>query len=264
MLASTGMTAVPTRLETALQSDRSAVVVLLFALPGVCWAWIVAMARDMSGSMAGASRWMMTPSWDSQHLFLLWAMWAVMMTGMMLPSATPMLLVYGAAVRRRAAGQDRHLIYALAAGYLTVWALFSVLTTVLQRWLAEWLLVSPMMTLTSPATGGVVLILAGIYQWTPLKRVCLTVCQSPLGFMMGHWRDGAPGAYRMGLEHGFHCLGCCWALMLLLFVGGVMNLWVILALTLFVAFEKVGLFGRYGNQVSGAALLAVGVLMLVR
>jgi predicted metal-binding membrane protein len=175
-----------------------------------------------------------------------------------------MLLIYGAAVRNRRDANPHHLIYTLATGYMTVWTLFSILTTAAQRWFAERLLISPMMELTNPIVGAVLLVLAGIYQWTPLKRACLKVCQSPLGFMMGRWRDGAPGAFRMGLEHGLHCLGCCWALMLLLFVGGVMNLWVILALTLFVAFEKMGLFGRNGNRISGGALLTAGLLMLVR
>ena len=237
---------------------------LLLALPAVCWAWIVAMARDMYGPMTGASRWMMTSSWDGWHIFLLWMMWAVMMTGMMLPSAAPTILIYGAAARRQHGRRAAKLIYALAAGYLAVWALFSVLATAVQRVLGELLIISPMMELTSPAAGAALLVAAGVYQWTPLRQACLQACQSPLGFLLRRWRDGWRGASQMGMEHGFYCLGCCWALMLLLFVGGVMNLVVIAGLTGFVAFEKMGLFGRHGSRVSGTLLVTLGLWMLTR
>jgi predicted metal-binding membrane protein len=253
----------PTRLERALGHDRAPLIVLLILLPLVCWSWIVVMARDMYGPMTGASAWMMTLRWDAPHLVLLWAMWAVMMVAMMLPSATPMLLMYGVAARRRGTsdGAARQ-IYALAAGYVTVWALFSVLATAAQRILSTLVIVSPMMTPTSPAFGAALLLVAGIYQLTPLKRVCLQKCQSPLGFLMHHWRGGAGGAFRMGLDHGAYCFGCCWALMLLLFVGGVMNLAVIAALTAFVAFEKIGPFRAHGARVSGALLIAAALWML--
>jgi len=125
------------------------------------------------------------------------------------------------------------------------------------------LLLSPMMELTSPVTGAMLLMVAGVYQLTPLKRACLQACQSPLGFLVSRWRDGWRGAWRMGVEHGVYCLGCCWALMLLLFVGGVMNLAVIGALTLFVAFEKLGLLGRHGAWISGALLLGTGAWMIM-
>ena len=152
----------------------------------------------------------------------------------------------------------------MAAGYLTIWALFSVLATVAQRILVERLLLSPMMEMTSAAAGATVLILAGVYQLTPLKDSCLRACQSPLGFLMRRWRDGSRGAFRMGLEHGLYCLGCCWAMMLLLFVGGVMNLAVIGGLTAFVAVEKMRLLGRQGARISGIVLVVVGLWMFTR
>jgi predicted metal-binding membrane protein len=223
------------------------------------------MARDMYGPMTGASAWMMTLRWDARHVLLLWAMWAVMMAGMMLPSAAPMLLLYGVAARRRSVGaRVAYEIYALAAGYVAVWALFSVVATGAQRVLSMLLIVSPMMTLTSPMAGAALLLLAGIYQLTPLKRVCLQNCQSPFSFLMHRWRAGVDGSFRMGVNHGTYCLGCCWALMLLLFVGGVMNLAVIAALTAFVAFEKFGPFGPQGARVSGMLLIAAAVWALVR
>jgi predicted metal-binding membrane protein len=253
-----------TRIESALQSERLTVAVPLLTVIIACWTWIAVIARDMYGPMTGASRWMMTTSWDAAHLFLLWGMWAVMMTAMMLPSAAPTILLYGAAVRRMPRVPATSAIYALTAGYVVVWALFSVMATAVQRVLAELLLISPMMVLTSPAAGATVLIVAGVYQWTPLKRACLKACESPLGFLMRGWQDNLGGAFRLGLEHGLLCLGCCWALMLLLFAGGVMNLAVIAALTVFVAFEKLGPFGPWGTRISGAALVTMGCWMLLR
>ena len=253
----------PTALELALQHHRGPFIVLLILFPVVCWAWIVVMARDMYGPMTGASAWMMTLRWDVRHVLLLWLMWAVMMVGMMLPSASPMLLMYGVAARRQGfdAAASRK-IYALAAGYVVVWSLFSVLATSTQLMLSTRLALSPMMTLVSPRVGASLLIVAGVYQLTPIKRVCLEKCQSPLGFLMHHWRAGVGGAFRMGIDHGVYCLGCCWALMLLLFVGGVMNLTVIAALTAFVAFEKLGPFGIQTSRVSGLLLVGLGVAIL--
>ena len=254
----------PTFLESTLQCHRAPAVVLLVMLPIVSWVWIVVMARDMYGPMTGASAWMMTPTWDTRHLLLLWAMWAVMMTGMMLPSASPLVLLYGASARRSAVRTTGRQIYALAAGYLVAWTVFSLAATALQRALAALLLVSPMMEVTSSRLTAALLLIAGLYQWTPLKHACLRTCQSPLGFLMSRWRSGSSGAFRMGVEHGVHCVGCCWALMLLLFAGGVMNLTVILALTAFVAFEKLAPLGLHGARISGVILVAAGLWILLR
>jgi predicted metal-binding membrane protein len=240
-----------TRFEAAIADSRLPVFLFTGLLLVVSWVWIGAMARDMYGPMTGPSAWMMTARWDPRHLLLLWLMWAVMMAAMMLPSAIPLILLYAATARRRDGARSAATrSYLLAFGYLTVWGLFSAAATALQRGLSSALLLSPMME-------------AGVYQLTPLKRVCVTKCQSPLGFLMRHWRPGRAGAFRMGFENGLYCLGCCWALMLLLFVGGVMNLTVILALTAFVAFEKLGPFGERGARISGALLLLVGVWLLV-
>jgi predicted metal-binding membrane protein len=256
----------PTAIESALRDNRTPAVVVLIVLPLVSWMWIAVMARDMYGPMTGASAWMMTAVWDVRHLTLLWAMWAVMMLGMMLPSASPMLLLFGGIARRsaRAASAVSGQIYAFAAGYLVVWAVFSVGATALQRLLATLLFVSPMMEATTPVVGAALLIIAGAYQLTPIKQSCLRTCRSPLGFLMSRWRPRVAGAFRMGLEHGTLCVGCCWALMLLLFAGGVMNLAVIAALTAFVAFEKLTPFGTRGARLGGVLLIVGGLLMLVR
>ena len=254
----------PTFLESALRADRAAALILLVVVPAVSWLWIVVMARDMYGSMTGPSAWMMTPRWDASHLLLLWAMWAVMMTGMMLPSASPLVLLYGAAARRSGDETATRRIYALTAGYLFIWALFSIGASALQRGFSALLLMSPMMEGASARFSAALLLLAGLYQLTPIKLACLRACQSPLGFLMSRWRGGVSGAFRMGLAHGAYCVGCCWALMLLLFAGGVMNLAVIAALTAFVAFEKLAPFGRHAARITGTLLIAGGLWMLVR
>jgi predicted metal-binding membrane protein len=251
-------------LVLALRAERTPLILLLILLPLASWSWIVVMARDMYGPMTGASAWMMTSHWNAPHLLLLWAMWAVMMTGMMLPSASPMLLLAGGTARQQTGTGGGRVMYGLASGYLAVWALFSIGATAIQWLLVRLFIVSPMMELTTPAAGAVLLAVAGVYQLTPLKQACLTTCQSPLAFLIRRWRHGAWGGFRMGLEHGAYCVGCCWALMLLLFVGGVMNLMVIAALTAFVAFEKLVPFGGRSAYVSGALLLAAAVWMLLR
>jgi predicted metal-binding membrane protein len=247
-----------TLLEAALQQERALILVLALVMLA-SWTWIVVMADDMYGTMLGASAWMMTTDWDAAHLLLLWAMWAVMMTAMMLPSAAPFVLLYAGAVRGRPAddGTGSLAVYALAAGYLLVWGAFSVAATGLQRLLSEALVLTPMMEPGTPLMTAAVLALAGVFQLTPQKRTCLRVCRSPLSYLLQHWRPGTLGALRMGIEHGAYCLGCCWALMLLLFAGGVMNLTVIVALTLWVIAEKYLPFGEWTARASGIVLLAL-------
>ena len=146
---------------------------------------------------------------------------------------------------------------------LVVWTLFRLGVTAIQRVLARMTVVSPMMEISSPATCAALLFIAGLYQLTPIKLACLRNCQSPLGFLMSRWRNGSAGAFRMGLHHGAYCVGCCWALMLLLFAGGVMNLAVIAALTAFVAFEKLAPFGVHGARIGGVLLIMTGLWMIV-
>lgn len=229
------------------------VTVLLVLVPLVCWVWIIVLSRDMYGPMTGASAWMMTAVWDAPHLFLLWLMWAVMMTGMMLPSAAPMVMLAG----------DGGRPYFLALGYLSTWLAFSAGATILQWLLMRALVLTPMMAVSGPAAGASLLAIAGVYQWTPLKHACLATCQSPMAFVTRRWRSGNIGAFTMGAEHGVYCVGCCWALMLLLFAGGVMNLAVIAALTAFVAFEKLAPLGMWGARISGTALIAGAAWMLL-
>src|SRR5580700_5987680 len=229
------MTSIPNR--DRLTCDRWIVGATLAAVVALCWSWIAPMALDMYGPMTGCSAWMMTQTWDFTHQALLFAMWAVMMIGMMLPSAAPAVFLY-ASVARRNAESERVLarVFAFAAGYLVVWSIFSLMATALQLGLTKASLLSPMMELRSRWFGGGLVLLAGAYQLTPWKRKCLECCRRPVD---------DTGAFRSGMRNGISCLGCCWALMFLLFVGGVMNLWWLSALTIFVMLEKLTLHRRH-------------------
>jgi predicted metal-binding membrane protein len=255
----------PTAVEAAVANPRASLAIVLIALPVACWLWVIAMARDMYGPMSGASAWMMTVTWDAPRIVLLWAMWAAMMAGMMLPTAAPLLLLYARAMRNRdGLANPGARIYAMGAGYVVIWALFSVAATALQRVLASSSILTAMMEPSNDRAAGVLLIVAGLYQLTPFKDACLSACRSPITLLSTRWREGIAGAFRMGAEHGLYCLGCCWAMMLLLFAGGVMNLSVIAALTIWVAFEKLAPFGRQSARLSAMLLLIFGVWMAWR
>jgi len=251
-----------TLLESIVRHERRVLVAALVAVPLLCWAWIIPMARDMYGAMSGPSAWMMTPVWDARHTALLAAMWIVMMIGMMTPSAAPTLLLYAGVMRKSEGPAAALRVYPMAAGYLLVWTAFSIAATLLQRALSATVL-SPMMTLVNPWAAAAVLVIAAAYQLTPLKGACLDSCRSPVGFLTSHMRPGAAGAFRLGVDHGIYCVGCCWALMLLLFAGGVMNLWTIAALTAFVLFEKLAPFGGRTRPLSAAGLAAAAAWVLL-
>ena len=252
-----------TRLQAALRHERLIVGAGLSLVTLVSWGWILAMSADMYGSMRGASAWAMTTEWDVPHLVLLFAMWAVMMVAMMLPSVVPMVMLYMGVVRRSEPAALATRAYSMLGGYVLIWAAFSVVAAVAQRVLTAQALVSPMMVLANERLGGALLVLVAAYQFTALKRDCLDACRSPLALFTTYWRPGLRGAFQMGLRHAVYCLGCCWALMLLLFVGGVMNAFVIAALTLFVLIEKVTPLGRIASWVGGLVLAAIGVGLLL-
>ena len=202
--------------------------------------------------------------WTITDAIFTFVMWAVMMVAMMTPSAAPVFLIF-AGMQRKQTG--RHLPFGLllfGAGYLLVWSGFSAIAAVAQWALHSAAMLSPAMKTVSPWLGGGILIGAGLYQLTPSKRACLSHCQSPLGFLMSHWRSGNAGALRMGLAHGAYCLGCCWALMCVLFVVGVMNLVWVAVLSAFVLLEKVGPAGQAVSRVAGGGMVAAGVLMWFR
>ena len=205
--------------------DRLAIVTALIGVAAVSWLYLIRMAAamktmspdmDMAGmDMAGM---MQMRTWAAADFLLIFLMWAIMMVGMMVPSAIPMSLIY-AAVARKAAGQGTPLAptAVFVSGYVLIWTFFSGAATIAQWGLDQAALLSHMMVVTSPKLGASILILAGVYQMTPAKNACLQHCRTPAHFISKHWRQGAWGAFQMGIVHGAYCLGCCWALMILLF-----------------------------------------------
>jgi len=251
--------------------QRAEVLIGLGMLAAVAWTYLFYQDWSMSRMDAAAMAEPATGAWGVQELLLLFVMWGVMMAAMMLPSVTPMVLLFAALSRQLAENKSREnraqepplwKTGIFLSGYLVVWTGFSVLATLGQWGLHAAALLSEMMFTTSSLVGGVVLMAAGIYQWTPLKQACLAHCRSPLAYLMTEWRSGTWGAFRMGFIHGAYCTGCCWLLMTLLFVVGVMNLWWIIALSVFVLVEKVVSKGVWLARGSGLLLIAWGGWML--
>ena len=251
-------------LQAILARERLTVLAGLAGAVALSWLYLVPASRDMYCAMDGLSAWMMESTWDAGYLALIFGMWVVMMIGMMLPSAAPAILLYAMVLRNSPQAEAPVArTYAFAAGYLLAWLGFSLAATLLQWGLAEAAVLSPMMVSTSPALGAGLLILAGVYQLTPLKQSCLTRCRAPAAFITQHFRPGISGALRLGAHHGLYCVGCCWALMLLLFFGGVMSLLWIAAITIFVLLEKLAPFGAQGGRLSGGLLVAAGLCLLL-
>jgi predicted metal-binding membrane protein len=207
----------------------------------------------------------MTPEWTSTDFILLVLMWLVMMIAMMTPSVAPLILVF-ARVNRERKQQDHPFVNAgyLITGYFLVWAVFSVAATSLQWLLQQISLLNPEMKTTNKILGSIILTLTGIFQFTPLKQTCLTHCRSPINFVLLHWKEGKTGALRMGIENGFYCVGCCWMLMVLLFVAGIMNLLWVAFIALFVLVEKISQGTKWIPYVAGFVLITYGILLLTK
>lgn len=253
-----------TPLEAVLKRERVVVLAGLVAAVVISWLYLVLASSDMYGAMDGLSAWMMTGTWDLEYTLLIFAMWAVMMVGMMLPSAAPAILLYAMVLRNSPqAGVPVARAYAFMGGYLLAWTGFSAIATALQWLLAKTALLSPMMDSAHSWLSASLLILAALYQLTPFKQTCLDGCRAPVDFLTRNWRPGLGGAVRLGIHHGVYCVGCCWALMLLLFAGGVMSLLWIGAITIYVLAEKLLPQGVQGSRWSGALLLLAGLWMLV-
>ncbi|MDZ5695842.1 DUF2182 domain-containing protein [Chelativorans sp. M5D2P16] len=263
-----------TALESLLRRDRVIVAGALALLTVLAWAYLLWLADSMAGmgmpAMGGDPMpgGVMAPGlamWSPAEFGFMFIMWFVMMIGMMSPSVTPMILIY-ARVGRQAAAQGKPLAATgvFVAGYLLAWGVFSLAATVCQWALESALLLSPTMSSASARFSGLLLMATGLYQWTPQKDVCLSRCQSPLHFIQQHggFRRDVPGSLRLGLRHGLYCIGCCWMLMALLFVGGVMNIAWIAAIAIFVLLEKIVPAGRLLSRAAGVALLAAGLWLL--
>lgn len=251
--------------EALLKRDKSVVLTGILLITAVAWGYMAIEARAMyhTGVCQCAGMKMSAPDsapWSVGTLAPLFLMWTEMMVAMMLPSAAPMILTF-AAVNRKRREQARPYVPTahFTAGYLIIWTAFSAVAAVAQWYLHGKALLSPLMVSTSPALAGGLLVAAGLFQWTPLKNACLTHCRSPLSFLMTDWREGRWGAVAMGLKHGSYCTGCCWILMMLLFVAGVMNLFWIAVISVLVLAEKVAPNGLSVGKISGAALVLWGL-----
>jgi predicted metal-binding membrane protein len=246
--------------------DRAVIASCIGLITALAWAYLVHLNRHMvapeGDTMLSGMGMVMDRPWDGGDLLLTFVMWAVMMVGMMAVPALPVLLLFAGVHAGRV---DRGVVPAVPSfglGYLSIWLAFSAGATAAQWALHEGALLSPTMATSSTAVAGIILIAAGAYQLTPLKAGCLARCRSPLGFLMSNWRDGSGGAFLMGVRHGIFCLGCCWALMAVLFVVGVMNLAWVGVLTLFILAEKIGPTGARVSRAGGALLIALGVVLV--
>ena len=246
--------------------DRIVVFASAAALTALAWLYLVLLVRTMPmDAMAGMPMPMSMPmprSWSLAELAFLFGMWLVMMVGMMAPSAAPVMLLFAAAQARRGARDARVAVGLFALGYAIVWTGFSAVAALAQWTLHAFAMLSPAMAASSGRVAGAILLVAGLYQLLPLKSACLSRCRSPIAFLMTRWRDGRLGALEMGLRHGAWCVGCCFALMTVLFAAGVMNLVFVAALALFVLLEKTGPGGLLVARAGGVLLIAGGAFML--
>ena len=261
-----------TALESVLRRDRHAVLAALLVLALLAWAYVAWLSTHMvmpAASMPGLDMNMgaMAPQihgWVPADFLFSVLMWAVMMAGMMLPSAAPVILLY-ARVGRQAEAQHKPLAATgwFAGGYLLAWSGFSLLAALLQAALSRAALLTPGLASASDLMGGIILVAAGAYQWAPLKERCLANCRSPLSFLQRHggFKRQGLASLGLGLRHGMYCIGCCWALMLLLFVGGVMNIAWIAGLSVLVLVEKLLSEGRAVSRWVGAGLMIGGLTL---
>jgi len=255
---------IPRMVGILLRRDRGAVLFGLAVAVALAWTYLLLGAgTDMETmDMGGGQTMMMPPIWTPGYVGLVFLMWAIMMVAMMLPSAAPTILLVDALSRQRSGSAPASAVF-FGLGYLLVWFAFSLGATALEWGLDEASLLSEAMALGSMLLAGSILVAAGIYQWTPLKDTCLRHCRSPVSFLVQNWREGALGAIWTGVRHGSFCLGCCWMLMALLFVGGVMNLVWIGAIALLVLIEKVVPWGGRMSRIAGIVLAGWGVATLV-
>lgn len=247
--------------EALLRRHRKITITALALLAGLAWTWLAAGA-GMAMSEPGMAGHGMAMAWGGPRIALTLAMWWVMMVAMMIPAAAPVILLYAHAARANLATEPH--VSAFVSGYLLAWLGFSGAALAMQIGLEASGALSPMaMSLTNRWLAAGVLIAAGAYQLSPAKDSCLAHCRNPAEFIALHFRPGAPGALRMGLVHGAYCVGCCWMLMALLFVGGVMNLAWIALLTLAVAGEKLLPWGKWLARLGGVLFLGWGVIVLL-
>lgn len=249
--------------------DRALVVSVVVLVTALAWAYLFRLDHRMTADGSPAATMermgmMVSGAWTTRDFFYTFAMWSVMMVGMMAPSAIPVLLLFNGMHAHRAEASSPTAGTLFGLGHMSVWIGFSILAAMLQWSLHQAGVLSSGMAVTSSRAAGFILIAAGVYQLTPAKSKCLTKCQSPLGFLMSNWREGATGALQLGVRHGIYCLGCCWALMCVLFVVGVMNLAWVAVLAAFILIEKSGLTGLRIARAGGVVIIVAGVITAMR
>lgn len=241
--------------------ERMLVGAALVVLTLLAWTYMV--TGDSSGDMAMPMTGSAAEGWNLHLLNLSVTMWAVMMVAMMLPGATPMIVTYTRIYQRRVSSHRAMApTWVFLAGYLTVWTVVGVVAALVQWILHQNALLSSAMGHLGPLAGATLMIVAGTYQFSRLKQACLGKCLSPVGFLATEWREGVSGAFFMGIRHGAFCTGCCWALMLLMFVGGVMNLAWMVGLALYFLAEKLVPWPKLFSYTTGSVLIAAGILMI--
>jgi predicted metal-binding membrane protein len=254
--------------ESVLKRDRIIIAIALITLAILAWGYLLRLnlpasaMPDMPGMNMAA-----TQVFAPTDLALTFAMWTTMMVGMMIPSAAPMILLYGRVGRQaRVQGTVFAATGWFAAGYLAAWTGFAAVATLAQSALAQAALITPGMVAANRMLTGALLLIAGLYQWTPMKYACLSQCQTPFAFLarMGGFRRDVAGSLSLGLRHGVYCIGCCWAIMALLFAGGVMNLLWVAALSIFVLLEKLVPAGRLITRAAGLVSIAAGVIFILQ
>ena len=267
-----------TVLQRLLRRDAILVSTALTGITVLAWIYVIRLAADMH--MAGMDmtgmrmistgfRMVMASAqspWTSEDALLMFIMWAVMMIGMVAPSVAPVVLLH-ARVQRRAISEGEPFATTgwFATGYLLAWILFSLVATAAQWGLERAALLTPIMTAASTSLEAILLVGAGVYQWSPLKRICLVHCQSPLTFLQRHggFRRDAKSSVALGMRHGAYCIGCCWVLMALLFIGGVMNVAWIVGIAAFVLAEKIVPAGLALARIAGIGFVTAGVWVLL-
>jgi predicted metal-binding membrane protein len=239
------------------RKSRILVILGIATLSMMAWGYMVYLGSDAASDYTASHH---AQYHQSTNFLFIFVMWSVMMVAMMVPSAAPTIIMFDTIVQRKIKKKYRFsptIIF--VAGYLTAWTVYSCLAAIAQLWMQNSALISTTMSKSAPIVSGILLIIAGLFQFSSLKYACLKHCRSPVGFFILHWQDGHKGALEMGLRSGMYCVGCCWAIMVLMFVVGVMNIIWMAVLAVFILAEKLIPWGRRFSQVSGIFFIAWGI-----
>jgi predicted metal-binding membrane protein len=252
---------IESRSTTVFNKSRALVIVGIVSLSMLAWGYMVYLAWYSAADTSALPK---PHTHHSTSLLFVFVMWSVMMVAMMLPTAAPTILMYETIAQKKTTSHNRvSLTVIFVAGYLFMWTAYSGLAAFGQLWFQTSSLVSTQMVKSAPVVSGILLISAGIFQFTPLKYACLKHCRSPMGFFIQHWQEGWKGSFLMGLRNGMYCIGCCWALMVLMFVAGVMNTVWMAILALYILVEKLIPWGRSFSQLTGILMIVWGGKMML-